>query len=96
MQCNSIFLTHVTHVQKTPHISGATHHKNISLSYRMRRFRLFCVKANKGRRHNQKTGKFGTMVPKQMQKTRNQSDHPRLRKRQKTVKKRPNSNVAYF
>ena len=34
-------------------------------------------------------------VPKKMQKTRNQSDHPRLRKRPKTVKNRPNSNVAF-
>ena len=29
-------------------------------------------------------------VPKKMQKTRNQFDHPRLRKRPKTVKNRPN------
>ena len=35
-------------------------------------------------------------VPKKMRKTRNQSDHPRLRKRPKTVKNRPDSNVAYF
>ena len=33
-------------------------------------------------------------MPQKMQKTRNESDHPRLRKRPKTVKNRPNSNVA--
>ena len=31
-----------------------------------------------------------------MQKTRNQSDHPRQRKRPKTVKELPNSNLPYF
>ena len=35
-------------------------------------------------------------VPKKMQKTRNQSDHPILRKRPKTVKNQTNSNVVYF
>ena len=33
-------------------------------------------------------------VPEKMQKTRNQSDHPKLRKRPKTVKNQTNSNVV--
>ena len=39
---------------------------------------------------------FCLKVPKKIEKTRNQSDQPRLKKCQKTVKNRPNSNVAYF
>ena len=34
--------------------------------------------------------------PEKMQKTRNQSDHPRQRKRPKTGKNQPNSNFAIF
>ena len=34
--------------------------------------------------------------PEKMQKTRNQSDHPRQRKRPKTGKNRPNSNLAIY
>ena len=34
--------------------------------------------------------------PEKMQKTRNQSDHPRQRKRPKTGKIQPNSNFAIF
>ena len=55
----------------------------------------------KGKKNFFKVCLVGTLnlclkMPKQMQKTRNQSDHPYMRKRQKTVKNQSNSYFVVF